>query len=121
MYLFVCYEYYILDGEDYYLSKTAIKYCLVRKKDLNFSYIKSKQFNKAHFSIYSSLFSDFGYANNQSNFAENSLTNSILWGKGISLEYITYYDKMLRIEYSINKLGEKGLFLHFSSPFGVNK
>jgi hypothetical protein len=28
---------------------------------------------------------------------------------------------MLRIEYSVNKLGEKGLFLHFSSPFGVNK
>ena len=115
------YEYYIIDGEDYYLSKTAIKYCLVRKKDLNFPYIKTKQFNKAHFSIYTSVFSDFGYANNQSNFSENSLANSILWGKGISLEYVTYYDKMLRIEYSINKLGEKGLFLHFSSPFGVNK
>ena len=32
-------------------------------------------------------------------------------------ESITYYDKIIRIEYSINKLGEKGVFLHFSNPF----
>ena len=115
------YEYYVIDGEDYYLSKTAIKYCIIRKKNLDIPYIKKKQFNKAHFTVYTSVFSDIGYANNQTNFTENSLTNSILWGKGISIEYITYYNKMLRIEYSINKLGEKGLFLHFSSPFGVNK
>jgi len=115
------YEYYVIDGENYYLSKTAIKYCFISKKNLDIPYIKTKQFNKSHFSIYGSFFSDLGYAKNQSSFTENSLANSVLWGKGISLEYITYYDKMLRIEYSINKLGEKGLFLHFSSPFGVNK
>ena len=115
------YEYYVIDGKDYYLSKTAIKYCLISKQDLDIPYLKTEQFKKSYFSIYASAFSDLGYANNQSSFTENSLANSILWGKGISLEYITYYDKMLRIEYSVNKLGEKGLFLHFSSPFGVNK
>ena len=115
------YEYYVIDGKDYYLSKTAIKYCLISKRDLDIPYLKTEQFKKSYFSIYASAFSDLGYANNQSSFTENSLANSILWGKGISLEYITYYDKMLRIEYSVNKLGEKGLFLHFSSPFGVNK
>ena len=26
--------------------------------------------------------------------------------------------KLLRIEFSINHLGEKGVFLHFSNPFG---
>jgi hypothetical protein len=30
---------------------------------------------------------------------------------------LTYYDKLLRIEYSINHLGEKGVFLHISNPF----
>ena len=34
---------------------------------------------------------------------------------------VTYYDKILRIEYSINHLGEKGVFLHFSNPFGSKK
>jgi hypothetical protein len=40
-----------------------------------------------------------------------------LWGKGVALDYVTYYDKLLRIEYAINQLGEKAVFLHFSSPF----
>ena len=47
----------------------------------------------------------------------NDLTNQLLFGRGISLDYVTYYDKMLRIEYGINRLGEKGIFLHFTNPF----
>ena len=49
---------------------------------------------------------------------DNNLSNSLLWGNGISLDYVTYYDKLLRIEFSVNHLGEKGVFLHFSNPFG---
>ena len=112
------YEFYVIDGEDYYLSKTAIKYALIDKKNLDIPYVKKKQFSKAHFSIYATIFSDLGYTKNNTNYSENSLANSLLWGRGCSIEYVTYYDKMLRIEFSINKLGEKGLFLHFSSPFG---
>ena len=41
----------------------------------------------------------------------------LLWGNGISIDYVTYYDKLLRIEFSANHLGEKGVFLHFSNPF----
>ena len=33
---------------------------------------------------------------------------------------LTYYDKLLRIEFSINHLGEKGVFLHFSNPTWKN-
>jgi outer membrane protein assembly factor BamA len=112
------YEFYVIDGEDYYLSKTAIKYVLINKRNLEIPYIKKKQFSKSHFSIYATVFSDLGYTSNNTNYNENSLANTLLWGRGCSIEYVTYYDKMLRIEFSINKLGEKGLFLHFSSPFG---
>ena len=52
------------------------------------------------------------------NAENNNLTNSLLIGRGISLDYVTYYDKLLRIEFSVNHLGEKGVFLHFSNPFG---
>ena len=74
-----------------------------------------KQFKKSHYSLYLGVFSDLGYVLNEQ--PENTLNNSLLWGKGIALDYVTYYDKLLRIEYSINGLGEKGVFLHFSSPF----
>ena len=59
-----------------------------------------------------------GYAKNNTDYIDNSLANSILWGRGFSIDYVTYYDKLLRIEFSINELGEKGVFLHFSNPFG---
>ena len=74
-----------------------------------------KQFNKSHYSLYFGVFSDLGYVLNEQ--PKNTLNNSLLWGKGIALDYVTYYDKLLRIEYSTNQLGEKAVFLHFSSPF----
>ena len=58
-----------------------------------------------------------GYVVNNQNINTNLLPNSFLWSQGISIDYLTYYDKLLRIEFSINHLGEKGLFLHFSNPF----
>ncbi len=119
------YEYYVIDGKNFWLSKTAIKYNLVEKKDFNISYVKMKQFNKSFYSLYLGLFSDIGYVNNQdhtdNNYVGNHLSNSLLFSNGISLDYVTYYDKLLRIEFSINHLGEKGVFLHFSNPFGSKK
>jgi len=111
------YEYYVVDGQSYWLSKTAVKYALIKKTTFDIPYVKMKQFNKSHYSLYMGIFSDLGYVVNNQNQEHNSINNSTLWGKGIALDYVTYYDKLLRIEYSINALGEKGVFLHFSSPF----
>ena len=109
----------MIDGQNFWLSKTAMKFALIEKTNFDIPYIKMKQFKKSHFSIYLSIFSDMAYIIDNQNNKNNSLSNSFLWGKGISLDYVTYYDKVLRIEYSINHLGEKGVFLHFSNPFGV--
>ena len=108
----------MIDGEDFYLSKSALKYAIVKNKKYDIPYIKMKQFKKSHFSIYATLFSDIGYTKIDTDFNNDSLSNSVLWGKGLSIDYVTYYDKLLRIEFSINGLGEKGVFLHFSNPFG---
>ena len=111
------YEYYVVDGQNFWLSKTAIKYSLIGKTNFEIPYVKMSQFKKAHYSLYFSVFTDFGYVMDNQNLEENNLTNTLLFGRGISIDYITYYDKLLRIEYGINKLGEKGIFLHFTNPF----
>ena len=90
---------------------------LQKKTNFEIPYVKMSQFKKAHYSIYLSVFTDFGYVMDNQNLEENNLTNTLLFGRGISIDYITYYDKLLRIEYGINKLGEKGIFLHFTNPF----
>jgi len=115
------YEYYVVDGKDYWLSKSSVKICLIKPKKFIIPYFKMEQFKKSHYSLYFSIFSDLGYAKNIQNFEDNTLANSIMWGKGISLDYVTYYNKMIRLEFAINRLSEKGVFLHFSNPFGTKK
>ena len=115
------YEYYVVDGQQFWLSKTALKFAIVEKTEFEIPYVKMKQFNKSHYSIYLGVFSDMGYIRDNQNKASNPMQSKLLWGKGISLDYVTYYDKLLRIEYSVNHLGEKGVFLHFSNPFGSKK
>ncbi|MEC7646397.1 MAG: POTRA domain-containing protein [Bacteroidota bacterium] len=115
------YEYYVIDGQDFWLSKTILKYAIVEKTKFDIPYVKMKQFKKAHYSLYLGFFSDLGYVIDTQTNQENALSNSLLWGNGISLDYVTYYDKLLRIEFAINHLGEKGVFLHFSNPFGEKK
>jgi hypothetical protein len=112
------YEYYVVDGQDFGLSKTILKYALIEKTNFDIPYVKMKQFKKAHYSLYLGIFSDVGYVIDRQTNRDNTLSNSLLWGNGISLDYVTYYDKLLRIEFSVNHLGEKGVFLHFSNPFG---
>ena len=112
------YEYYVVDGQDFWLSKTVLKYAIIKKTNFDIPYVKMKQFKKAHYSLYLGLFSDLGYISDQQTAQNNALANSLLWGNGICLDYVTYYDKLIRIEFSINHLGEKGVFLHFSNPFG---
>ena len=115
------YEYYVIDGQDFYLLKKAFKYTLVEKTNFDIPYINMKQFKKSFYSLYIGIFSDMGYVIDNQNHQNNSLSNCFLWGKGISLDYVTYYDKLLRIEFALNHLGEKGIFLHFSNPFGSKK
>jgi len=115
------YEYYVVDGQDFWLSKTVLKYALIEKTNFDIPYVKMKQFNKSHYSLYLGIFSDIGWVIDKHTYQDNTLSNSYLWGKGISIDYVTYYDKLLRIEFSVNHLGEKGVFLHFSNPFGSKK
>ena len=111
------YEHYVIDGQEYWISKSVFKFELIKKKSFSIPYVNMKQFKKSHYSLYLGLFSDLGYVVDEQNKEINNLANSLLFGKGISLDYITYYDKLIRIEFSANHLGEKGVFLHFSNPF----
>ena len=115
------YEYYVIDGQKFWLTKTILKYAIVKKTNFNIPYVKMKQFNKSHYSLYLGLFSDMGRVIDSQTYQNNNLSNQFLLGNGISIDYVTYYDKLLRIEFSINHLGEKGVFLHFSNPFGSKK
>ncbi len=109
------YEYYVIDGQHYGLLKNNIKYELFSPKILNLNFIPIKQFSTLHYAIYINVFSDIGYVINNQNYSGNNLADELLPGTGIGIDFVTYYDKVLRFEYSFNKMGEGKFFLHFMS------
>tara|TARA_R110002049_G_scaffold25788_2_gene90130 strand:+ start:3507 stop:4937 length:1431 start_codon:yes stop_codon:yes gene_type:complete len=110
------YEYYVIDGQDIGVAKIQFRYNLLRPRIYKIPLVPTEKFNRMHFAIYSSVFSDFGYVNDDKGYPSNDLANTLLFGTGVSLDFVTYYDMVLRTEYSFNKLGESGLFIHFVAP-----
>ena len=47
----------------------------------------------------------------------NDLNNIWLASQGVSIDFVTYYDKLIRLEYARNHLNEWGVYIHFSNPF----
>jgi len=110
------YELYVVNGENYGLAKIQLRYSLLKNKVFNVAAIRPKKFNKIPLDIYIGTYFDAGYIDSKHDKQINSLPNTTLYGGGVSLDFVSYYDLVLRVEYSINKLNEKGLFLHFIAP-----
>ena len=108
-------DYKIIDGVAYVLSKFNIKNEILNF-NINTIFKKSKTLNKIPFRIFAKSFSDMGYSYNNSEF-NSRLNNKFLGSAGIGMDIVTLYDIQIRIEYSINQLGEKRLFLHNEKGF----
>jgi hypothetical protein len=112
-------EYYSTLGKNYYISKSNLKYELIPQSTFNLNFIPTQKFSKVHYAMYLNLFFDSGYINSE--FVNNNiLVNDFLYSGGIGIDFVTYYDKVLRIEYSLNKFGEHGLFIHLGAPIIEN-
>jgi len=110
------YEYYVVNGQNYFVFKSNLKFTLIPEKVIKIKYIPLEKFSTVPFALYLNVFADMGYARDRQ-FAENNpLANDYLFGSGVGIDYVTYYDLVFRVEYSINKMGEHGVFLHFTSP-----
>ena len=110
------YEYYVVLGEKYGLLKTNLKYELFPTHTLHTRYIPLEKFSTIPFAFYLNVYGDAGYAEDKLFSINNSLANTWLYSGGAGIDFVTYYDVVLRLEYSINKFGESGIFLHFSAP-----
>jgi outer membrane protein assembly factor BamA len=111
------YELYVINGLDYAYAKTRLRFEL-----LNFIFewgkiIPIRQFRTMPVKWYLTLNSDFGFVNDPFFNENNSLRNQLLWGGGVGLDIVVFYDKVFQVEYSVNRLGESGFFLHWNLNF----
>ena len=107
-------EKYVIDGVAAFMSRQSLRRELIRFSVK--TYLKSKSHDKIPFRIYARAFGDVGYAYNKT-FTANSLTNRMLYTAGAGVDIVTFYDFILRFDYSFNQLGENGLFLHIKTDF----
>jgi hypothetical protein len=102
-------EYYVIDGDRFALLKATI-----RRELLNFKVqlpIVPEKFSRLPIRLLAKAYGDVGYVHHKFPWAQR-LNNRPLYTGGIGLDLVTFYDTSIRFEYSMNQLGEKGLFLH---------
>jgi|SRR5690554_49070 len=107
------YEYYVIDGQNLGLAKAEVRYQIIRPRHANINAMPIKKFQQFHYALYGGIFSDFGYIEDNTGFENNKLANDFQYGYGVGLDFVSYYDIVIRTEFSLNKFGESGIFLHF--------
>jgi outer membrane protein assembly factor BamA len=112
------YEYYVIDGVaggyvKTTLSKEILKFSIKlpsKKKE------EHESFNRIPFTLYAKIFGNTGYVYNPAQ-GNNFLANKMLYSGGVGLDIVTFYDFVLRFEWSFNTQGQNGLFLHQKTQY----
>lgn len=107
------YEYMVIEGPHYWLFKTHAKLNILPLMTIRIPYIRSEKFNTIPLSIYVGPHLDAGQTFPAINTIVNPLQKELLVGYGLGIDFITYYDKVMRCEYTFRHKGASGFFLHF--------
>ncbi|WP_299253298.1 BamA/TamA family outer membrane protein [uncultured Cytophaga sp.] len=112
------YEQYVVDGQKYLLSKVNFKYKLF-DWNVNLNNFPEKRFAKIPLMVYFKTYVDMGYVwdNRSSVYALGNIhyANTYLPGGGFGLDFVTYYDFVIRVEYSVNRDMQSGVFINFKA------
>jgi outer membrane protein assembly factor BamA len=107
------YEYYVMDGVAGTISRATLQHKLLH---LNFKLASGNHSLNVPLTFYGKVYADAGYVYDKQ--PENSLLNNKLihsWGFGVDM--ISFYDIIFKFDYTINQLGESGLFIHVRTDF----
>ncbi|RYD82460.1 MAG: hypothetical protein EOP53_03680 [Sphingobacteriales bacterium] len=110
------YEHYVMDGNAVFLFAGELRY-KAWEHTFKLNYLPFEQFNTIPVALYPKIFYDEGYVSYPIVNQNNTLLNTWLAGFGFGVDVTSYYDKILRLEYSFNKLGESEVFLHYLEVF----
>lgn len=110
------YELYVIDAVNFALMKNNLKFAILNPVTKNIPFIRNERFGKIHLALYANIFFDCAYTWNMPGDVLSKMNNRFIFGTGVGIDFVTYYDKVIRFEYGINDMGETGLFIHFVAP-----
>lgn len=110
------FEYYVVDGvAGGYAKATAAR-------ELAAFFLRTAPGKKGKtrlqipFRVYGKLYGNAGYVHHPDP-GPGSLSNQWLYSGGLGIDIVTFYDVVIKLEWSFNSLGENGLFLHRKTNF----
>jgi len=111
------YELNVIEGQQTIVHKNSLRYELLNMNlDLSqYSPIEAVSYFPVR--MYLSANFDQGHVRDRTFLPENSrLTNRYLFGYGLGLDLVTFYDNVFRFEYSFNNQGMGNFFINFTAP-----
>ena len=110
------YEYYVVPGQNFILSRNSFKFALLPTRVISLPFSKLEKFRTIPYAFYLNANFDMGYVYDRQFELDNPIGNTWQIGYGFGIDYVSYYNLVMRLEYSFNKFGENGFFLHFTAP-----
>lgn len=110
------YDQYVVDGRHYGLVQQGVSYRLWDAGRLRLGGIDNPKINSIPLVLYLNTFADAGYVASRSAERGSRLPNRLQAAAGIGLHLVTYYDRVITLEYTRNVLGQGGFFLRTEFP-----
>jgi hypothetical protein len=112
------YEKYVIEGPNWIVNSNSLRFNLFNKEFSVSKFMPIRQFSTIPLAAYLTLNIDHGYIANYQGYDQNTLfTNKYIAGGGLGVDIVTFYDFVLRWEYSINIDGQASLYLNIGAPF----
>ncbi len=111
------YQLYVVRGNWVGQFRSNIKFAIIPVKSTILNFISTEKFNRFFFGLYANVFLDGAYVANP--IPENdgsSLNNKFLYGTGLGLDFVSFYDVVIRAEFVFNRNNEHHFFISFVAP-----
>lgn len=112
------YEQFVIESDQLTSFRGSARIKLVEgQKQLN-KRSMIDQFRTLPFAFYIKAFADAGYSGTPLlSSSDNFFNNEWIGSLGVGIDIVTYYDFVMRFEYSVNREGNSGFFFNFGSEF----
>jgi hypothetical protein len=108
-------DYYVVDGNAASILKVSFHHALGALSIKN-RFIPNR-IPIIKYQFWLKAFTNFGYVYSEKPLNSNRLANTLLRTAGLGMDIVGIYDFVLKIDYSLNQLGDKGLYLRAGINF----
>jgi hypothetical protein len=112
------YDYYALRGDEMYYFRSNLKYNVIKPNVMKARNEKHKdgKFRNLPYAFYLNFIADVAYMKDNFYGEYNPYNNKALYSWGLGLDFVTYYDMVLRFEYVFTNINSHGFFFGFGMP-----